>query len=93
MLFSPSSLSSPNGCANGRPLEFPRQLALRSALPNRQPTSAQSLCCSDFVEVDDEAGAVSDIRTTEIVDLKQIVDLTSWRWLPDTLSVTPCAGG
>jgi hypothetical protein len=74
-------------------LEFPRQLAPRSALPNRQPTSAQSLCCSDFVEVDHEAGAVSDGRMAEIVDLKQTVDFTSSRWLPDTLSVTPCAGG
>jgi hypothetical protein len=51
------------------------------------------LCCSDFVEVDDEAGAVSDGRMAEIVDLKQTVDFTSSKWLPGALSVTPCAGG
>jgi hypothetical protein len=36
------------------------------------------LCCSDFVEVDDEAGVASFDRMAEIVDLKQAVGLTSW---------------
>ena len=79
-------------CADGRPLGSPRQLTDAGALPNRQPTSAQSLCCSDFVEVDDEAGAVSIDRMAEIVDLKQAVGVTSSRGLPGASSVTPCAG-
>ena len=74
---------------DGRPSGFPRQLAHAGALPHRQPTSAQSLCCLHFVEVDDAAGVASFDRMAEIVDLQQGVVLASWRWLRGASSRMP----
>src|ERR1700674_230170 len=72
MLFSPS----PYCCANGRPLGFPRQLAVAAAPPNRQPAAAQFLC-SPVCGNPRRGGWGQHRACSGIIDLTQEVGLTS----------------